>query len=168
MIEHLWYKKAMESNPHDIKKLPGTVVVLSDNGVSIVFLDEAAYTVYKVQPKFFTQNEIGMLFVMDGNYAPIFQQYDLLTIKMPFYRNEPVSDVIKFNQHKLLLRSELDKRRIRHGDITVPNIRVVNDVPILLDWAESRVAGDPRPDKRIEGDEYWMNRTWEELCHRQQ
>ena len=52
---------------------------------------------------------------------------------------------------------------IRHGDLTQYAIIVVNNKPHFIDWAESRWKRDPAPDKRPEGDRYWLNKTIQEM-----
>jgi tRNA A-37 threonylcarbamoyl transferase component Bud32 len=53
----------------------------------------------------------------------------------------------------------MNMRGVRHGDLTSPHVIVRNNSPIVIDWAESRVFTDPAPDKREEGDSYWMHKT---------
>lgn len=43
---------------------------------------------------------------------------------------------------------------INHGDLTSGNIRVVDDVPKVIDWKESHFVFERVPDKRPEGDIY--------------
>lgn len=64
-----------------------------------------------------------------------------------------IVDEYKFRTHFLRFLWELRQRQIEHGDLTSANIRVVNDVPKVLDWKESRFKFEhARPTKRPEGD----------------
>ncbi len=61
-------------------------------------------------------------------------------------------DEEKFRTHFLRFLWKLKQRKIEHGDLTSANIRVVNDVPKVIDWKESRFVLEDRPTKRPEGD----------------
>ncbi len=63
-----------------------------------------------------------------------------------------IVDEEKFRTHFLRFLWELKQRQIEHGDLTSANIRVVDDIPKVLDWKESRFALEDRPTKRPEGD----------------
>ncbi len=63
-----------------------------------------------------------------------------------------IMDEYKFRTHFLRFLWELKQRQIEHGDLTSANIRVVDDIPKVLDWKESRFALEDRPTKRPEGD----------------
>ncbi len=66
--------------------------------------------------------------------------------------------------HKRPIEELLRENVIRHGDLTTQAIIVRDQVPHMIDFAESRLGNDPRPDKRPEGDAYWLDRTFMELC----
>ncbi len=66
-----------------------------------------------------------------------------------------IVDEYKFRTHFLRFLWELKERKIEHGDLTSANIRVVNDIPKVIDWKESRFSFEhDRPTKRPEGDAY--------------
>jgi len=62
------------------------------------------------------------------------------------------------------LLDAMKKRGLRHGDLTSYSVIPVLNRPMIIDWAESRMLDDPRPDKRPEGDAFWLRRTMESLC----
>lgn len=78
---------------------------------------------------------------------------------MKFLENQSVSHPAFFEAQCKIFLELLSDLEIRHGDLTRPHIFIINDSPVIIDWAESRMWDDPRPDKRREGDEYWMMRT---------
>lgn len=138
--------------------------VVSDNGVSRVWREGGF--VYKRQPKYLTDNEIYALQVLfPTGYVPWAERTSIDTIKMEDLGNpEPVTDKTAFMAHLPLVLDALKSCSLRHGDLTVYAVIVKENRPIIIDWAESRTWYDPRPDKRREGDRYWLTRTMEELC----
>lgn len=140
------------------------VEVISDNGVSRVWRE--GDWVYKQQPKHLTDNEIWCINQMaPSGYAPDGVQTSVDTIKMEdLGRSEEVGDRHAFMGHLPLALAALAKAGIRHGDLTEYSVIVKGDWPWLVDFGESRVACDPRPDKRREGDRYWLARTMAKLC----
>lgn len=138
--------------------------IIKDHPCSKVWLD--GDYIYKWQPKFLSQNELWCLEVLfNTGFVPKAKRVELEVIQMEFIKDEPLTDV------KLLLDSidyvliALDTYGIRHGDLTRPNVLIRNNHPVLLDFSESRLMSDPRPDKRPEGDDYWLNRTIEEIIN---
>jgi len=121
--------------------------------------------VYKEQPKHLTDNEIHALRTMHpSGYVPHAEQVDIETIRMEYVSNEPVTDADAFMLHCEPLLAAMKQAGLRHGDLTEYAVLVVDNKPIIIDWAESRIWGDPRPDKRREGDAYWLRLTMEKLC----
>lgn len=137
--------------------------VLSDNGVSKVVRN--GDWVYKYQPKFLTDNEwYALRLLKDAGLVPEAEKVDIESVKTRYIRSEPVTDPELFRYNCMAALNTLRDYKIRHGDLTRYAILVVGNAPVIIDWAESRHWDDPRPDKRREGDNYWMNRTIEELC----
>jgi tRNA A-37 threonylcarbamoyl transferase component Bud32 len=146
------------------KKIPANAEMLSDNGVSLVWRGNDGY-IYKRSIPFLIENEIGILKRIEKlGIAPRAERYDKYTIKM---KDLGVSQmVISKAKFKKAFRERLNKLHnfgIRHGDLTKYAIVVVDDLPYFIDFAESRLITDLRPDKRKEGDEYWMEKTIDEI-----
>ena len=122
--------------------------------------------VYKQQPKFLTDNEIGFLTLMyPSGYVPYAEQVNIDTIEMEdLGESQKITDIDEFKAHLPKILTALREARIRHGDLTRYAIVVRDNKPYIIDFAESRWWNDPRPDKRREGDEYWLTRTMHELC----
>lgn len=139
-------------------------MLISDNGISRVWR-EGGY-VYKQQPKFLTDNEVVALQVMaHTGYVPSVKQINIDTVQMEdLGKSESVTDIDAFMSHLPKILSALRECRLRHGDLTRYAIIVKNNRPMIIDWAESRSWDDPRPDKRREGDQYWLEKTMRELC----
>jgi tRNA A-37 threonylcarbamoyl transferase component Bud32 len=131
---------------------------MSDNGVSKVWRE--GKWVYKKQPKFLTENEVWCLEELaHTGYVPLVERVELEVIKTIFcHRGIPGSEVALLNNARKFLII-LHNHGIRHGDLTLPNVIINGDSFFVVDWAESRLRGDPRPDKRTEGDEYWLKKT---------
>lgn len=140
------------------------MTILSDNGVSVVWRDDEF--VYKRQPKFLTDNEIGALKLLaDTGYVPQAEQMSInLTRMEDLGASEPVTDAAAFMAHLPKVLAALKAAGLRHGDLTEYAVIVKGNKPYIIDWAESRSWDDPRPDKRCEGDEYWLTKTMGALC----
>lgn len=138
---------------------------ISDNGVSRVdFLDGFAY---KRQPKFMTDNEYWCLEKLyPTGFVPHVEQVEIELLKIEWIDNEPVTDAIAFMGYCSHVLMVLEDAGIRHGDLTEYSVLVKDNKPILIDFAESRLWDDPRPDKRREGDSYWLLKTMEKICGR--
>jgi len=147
----------------DMTKLP-TSTLISNNGISVVY--RANDTIYKRSIPFMIENEIYCLKKMyNSGYVPSCFRYDKYTIatqNLGF--SMEVTDCRAFMIHKEMILQALKDAEIRHGDITEQSIIVVHNKPFLIDFAESRLINDPRPDKRPEGDKYWLDKTFEKLC----
>lgn len=170
-----WMKQVLEFDADNLSTIPNTSVVLSDNGISHIVLDKDTDTIYKRSIPYLIENEIYWLNTMkrfaDGmdehsSYVPgNIKRFDKYTISMNYLgESQPVQDKTKFMMHRGRIGFALAHIRVRHGDLTSANIIVRGDFPYILDWAESRFKNDPRPDKRDDGDSYWLDKTFAELC----
>jgi len=134
-------------------------MILKDNGISKVELIDG--WIYKTQPKFMTDNEIWCLEQLaDSGYVPQAEQIGIETIKMEYIEVTSITSLTVVKAHFLNILNALQGRYcIRHGDLTNANILIRNNHPFIIDFSESRLCCDPRPDKRPEGDKYWLERT---------
>lgn len=136
------------------------MINLSGNSVSTVWRE--GDFVFKRQPKYLTDNEAYALEKLaDSGFVPSFERIGLELIKMQYVEDDPIglinSSSVRLQAAEFLSRLRL--AALRHGDLTRVNIRYGNNSLVVIDWGESRVLSDPRPDKRPEGDEYWLSRT---------
>ena len=135
---------------------------LSGNSVSRVYSDDRYH--WKEQPKFLCDNEWYALNVLrNSGYVPDANRVSDTIIQMDTIVTEPITDEVLFRDLCYVFIKYLKGHLIRHGDLTTPHVFVVKNSPVVIDWAESRFLNDPRPDKRREGDEYWMEQTIENL-----
>lgn len=119
--------------------------------------------VFKRQPKTFCDNEIYFLNKMwSSGYVPWAERVDLITLKIAWVERTPITDRRAWLQHIPKFLATM-RGLVRHGDLTEYSIIPVANQPIVIDWAESRLWNDPRPDKRPEGDAYWLKKTMEEI-----
>jgi RIO-like serine/threonine protein kinase len=138
------------------------MTLLSDNGVSKVWLDDG--WVYKRQPKFMTDNEIWCLEHMyDTGYVPYGERVEVELVRIRYVKKEKLIDPSLFLFHTDLLLKAMHDLGIRHGDLTIYHVLPYKNRPKIIDWGESRALCDPRQDKRIEGDEFWLNKTMQEI-----
>lgn len=136
--------------------------LIKDHPCSKVWLD-GGY-IYKWQPKFLTENELWCLEVMaNTGFVPAVERVKLEVIRMEFVKDESPTKLMVLSQSIDSALKALDNCGIRHGDLTRPNVLIRNNRPVLLDFSESRLMADPRPDKRPEGDDYWLRRTIQEI-----
>lgn len=121
--------------------------------------------IYKRQPKYLMDNEVHALSLMcPEGFAPKFVRVELELLRMDKLENVPLRIPTLFRHRCSILLETMVKEGLRHGDLTRPHLFVTRgDWPMLIDWGESRVIGDPRPDKRPEGDRHWMKKTCEEI-----
>jgi tRNA A-37 threonylcarbamoyl transferase component Bud32 len=98
-----------------------------------------------------------------SGYVPWSAQVDIETIRTLHIESQPVTDAKAFMAHYVLVLNALRVVGIRHGDLTEKNVIANRNKPYLIDFAESRLWGDPRPDKRREGDAYWLWKTMNKL-----
>lgn len=113
--------------------------------------------VYKKQSKFMTDNEIWILRQLHPTgYVPFAEQIDPETIRLEYIEETPVTDIKAVTNHFKRILGVLSAYGIRHGDLTGANILIKDNHPYVIDFSESRLTDDPRPDKRREGDEYHL------------
>lgn len=138
-------------------------MILSDNGISKVYRE--GDWVFKQQPKFMTDNEIWYLQTLySSGYVPYAEQIEIELIKLEYIESQPVTDCQLFRYLMGQVLRTLKDNSLKHGDATEKNILVRNNRPYLIDFSESRLACDPRPEKRPEGDDFWFGKTTEKLC----
>ena len=137
---------------------------LSYNGVSLVYYDGLAH-VYKRSIPYLIENELSFYLALHSSgYVPIAKRYDKYTLEIQWLgKSETISEPALFIEHCRKILHIMEGREIRHGDITIYAIIVKANRPYFIDWAESRWAHDPAPDKRPEGDRYWLNKTIQEM-----
>lgn len=71
-------------------------------------------------------------------------------------------DAVRFRRNATRLLLALRARRIRHGDLTTTNLALRDgDVPVALDWQESRLFDESSVDKQPHSDSYLL---WERLA----
>jgi RIO-like serine/threonine protein kinase len=136
---------------------------IKDTGYSKVW--EKDGFIWKSQPKYLMDNEVHALtlLVPDG-WVPEFERVELELLRMQKLINAPVTDPAKFSHRCHLFYEDMRRAGLRHGDLTRPHIFTTeNNWPMFIDWGESRVLGDPRPDKRREGDMHWIQKTVREI-----
>lgn len=141
-----------------MKPIPPSAKILKDHPCSRIWLYDGH--IYKWQPKHLTENDIWCLNEMYfSGCVPYAEQVGLEIIRLEFIKDQvPTdSDLLLENADRAL--NALAICGIRHGDLTRPNVLVRGNRPILLDFAESRLITDPRPDKRPGGDRFWLKCT---------
>ena len=139
------------------------VTDLSGNSVSRVWIESekgSESRLFKNSPKHLMDNEVYALKVLEfTGFVPKFIQIDDETICMEIIKEEDITDVEKFKKACLNFMNSIRIHQLRHGDLTRPHIIPVNNSLVVIDWAESRLWNDPRPDKRREGDWFWLRTT---------
>lgn len=141
-----------------MKIVPSGAKLLKDHPLSRVSLLDGH--IYKWQPLHLTQNEIWCLEEMFySGFVPYAERVALEIIRMEFIEDEPPTDAALFLRNVDSALRALAVCGIRHGDLTRPNVLVRDNLPILLDFSESRLVTDPRPDKRLGGDSFWLKCT---------
>lgn len=129
---------------------------------SKTWFDKERKWVYKQQPKTLCDNEIYCLHKMSKhNYAPIVERVETEILRIKYIEAQVVTDRKAFMWHLPMILHILSDEGIRHGDLSIYSVIPHDNRPYLIDFAESRVTCDPRPDKRPEGDEYWLTQTME-------
>lgn len=145
---------------------PDKIRIIKDHLLSRVWIGDDGI-LYKWQPQFLTENEIWCLEKMfpNGGFVPKAERFELEIIRMDFIKDEAPTDIeiLHWNIDNAL--NALAINGIRHGDLTRPNVLIRDNKPVLLDFSESRLANDPRPDKRPGGDRFWLTRTIQEIIN---
>lgn len=101
-----------------------------------------------------------------SGYVTKCERVDIETIRTEYVESESVTDKASFMEHYEKVLQVLHSAGIRHGDLTPQSVLVKDNKPILIDFAESRLLSDPRPDKRPEGDAFWLKHTMKIICER--
>lgn len=136
---------------------------MKDTGYSQVW-EQDGY-IWKRQPKYLMDNEVHALTLLaPEGIVPEFERVELELLRMQKLINTRVTDPTKFQLRCANIMEEIKRAGLRHGDLTRPHIFVTeHNWPMVIDWGESRWGADPRPDKRPEGDWYWMTRTVQKI-----
>jgi len=115
---------------------------------------------YKRQLLTFTENEwYALRTLSDTGFVPEAERIDKNLIRTRRLYSSSVFDPLKLERECERFLQVLKEHGLRHGDLTTPHIFVYNNGPVVIDWSESRLLDDPRPDKRPEGDLHWMTKT---------
>ena len=121
--------------------------------------------VFKEQPTYRTENEYYALKTLAPmGFVPAVHRETADLLRIKYIRGTPIKDSEKVRAQAPVILDRLLLEEVRHGDLTAVHVLVRRDRIFIIDWAESRYLHDPRPDKRPEGDAYWLNRSLEELC----
>lgn len=146
------------------KSLPEKAELLSNNKIAKVYRGHNGW-IYKRSIPFLIENELWCLEKMqDTGFVPEVKRYDKYTLQIEdLGESDQVFDKELFRANMYNLYGSLRRKGIRHGAITKYAIIVKKDWPYLIDFAESRLIDDPRPDKRKEGDRFWIERTIHEI-----
>ena len=142
------------------------MITLTYNTYSTVWMEpDDMEWVYKRQHEFLTDNEYWCLCQMyPSGYVPevVKLDRDLLKIK---YIAPPTHSFYMMDglmEHRAPILAALKEAGIRHGDLTEYAVLIGEKChPYLIDFSESRLWDDPRPDKRPEGDGYWLAKALE-------
>ena len=146
------------------KPTPDNMTLLSDNGISIVYRADDGF-IYKHSIPFLINNEFAFLQTLyPTGFVPDSELHDKYTLKIEDLGvGEPVTDVSKFIKYCERLLHIFKVAGVRHGDLTRPHIIVKNNMPKVIDWAESRWWCDKAEDKRPRGDKFWLWLTVREI-----
>lgn len=146
------------------KPTPDGMILLSDNGISVVYRANDGY-IYKHSIPYLINNEYAFLWALrSSGFVPQCEHHDKYTLKIEdLGESEPVVYKQVFMESCQRFFRALKTLDIRHGDLTRPHIIVKNNAPKMIDWAEARWGCDLAEDKRPEGDEYWLRKTMEQI-----
>jgi len=157
-----WLELAQQFDKDNLKQIDERFRIPYTNGISVIYVDVPR--VYKRSIPFLIENELWILeYLRETRYVPLATRFDKYTLEIEFIKSEPVTSATIFEYHCNEFLKILEKSGITHGDLTEANIIVRDNKPIVIDWAESRLRGDPRPAKRLEGDRYWMQKAMENI-----
>lgn len=127
---------------------------------SEVWFDKDKTWVYKRMPKTMCDNAVFCLNRMSRHgYSPKVERVETEVIRTNYIEPQAVDNAKLFMWHLPIVLHLLEQEGIRHGDLSIYSVIPNGNRPYLIDFAESRVTCDPRPDKRSEGDEYWLTQT---------
>jgi len=161
MNEEAIRKYFLESKLGDLRRISHRV------GESTIILHAPSSTVFKFAPKYLMDNEWHWLRAMQqSGYVPSpVLRKGIETIAMPYIKSDPITDPDEFMRHLPLVLSALLDAECRHGDLTEYSVLVRNNKPVIIDFGESREWYSSLPDKRPEGDRFWLGKTMEKLVH---
>lgn len=126
------------------------------------WLDKDKAWLYVRLPKTMADNEIyGLNTMARHGYAPKAERVEAEVIRLNYIEPQVVTDSKLFLWHRPLVLHLMEQEKLRHGNLGLYSVIPHGNRPYLVDWAASRVACDPRPDKLSEGDEYWLTQTME-------
>jgi len=134
---------------------------------SEVYLADDGY-VYKSQPKSWTDNEMYFYGLLKGSrYIPgLVQQVGLELIRMEYIPPQRVTNYVEWWKHYDVVLRELSEVNIKHGDLTEYSVLVRDNMPILIDFSESRLLSSPIPSKRPGHDGFWLERAMKAIEER--
>ena len=140
-------------------EIPAGCELISDNKISRVYFLQTSTVplIYKRSIPYLIENERWALEQLKGQFAPrIKGLIDKYTLCIEYIDNQRIANPSKFMRECKSALKYFHNWGLRHGDLTVPHIRVINDSPVVIDWGESRVILDRRKDKRERDDYWWM------------
>ena len=146
-------------------EIPAAARLVSDNRISLVY--EHGDVFYKRSIPYLINNEyyaIKAMEAVNAFFTPHCERLDKATLRFERIltaRIEP-RDTERIKQSAASFMRCLAEAGLRHGDLTPPHVLWDGYGLVVIDWAESRWAADPAPDKRPEGDPYWMEKTLKE------
>lgn len=159
-----WLELAQQFDKDNLSHIDERFMIPYTNGISVIYVDMPF--VYKRSIPFLIENEIYLLEQLrETRYVPLATKFDKYTLQIEFIKDEPITNATIFEYHCNEFLGILEKLGITHGDLTEANIIVRDNKPMVIDWAESRLRGDPRPGKRMEGDGYWMQKSMEKMLN---
>jgi len=152
-------------NANHVRDITGSkdLICLSDRDRRSTVWRGRGGIVYKSAPKVLIDTEFYFLGAMaDSGYVPrpVVRLHDEL-ISMPFITNSHVTWRDEFMSHYEPVLKALKNAQCRHGDLTEYSVFVNNNRPVIIDFGESRYLFSPFPDKRREGDRFWLKKTME-------
>lgn len=146
--------------------IPQGATVIKNTNCSQVYLHEN--WIYKRSVPF-AENEYRWLKALeDSEYVPKAQWLGDSTFRTEYLGDHQeswasVTGMDEFMSHEEPLLRALQEAGVRHGDLTRLAIIVRDNKPMLIDFAQSRALDSSQPDKRPEGDSYWLRRTMQEI-----
>ena len=134
---------------------------------SDVWLHTPSKTIFKTSPKYLIDNEYHFLEALrfSGFVPQPVLRKSLEVIAMPYIERQAVTDPEKFMSFLQPVLEALKLADCRHGDLTEYSVLVHDNKPVIIDFGESRPYFSPLPDKRREGDRYWLTKTMEKLAN---
>lgn len=152
---------------HPGRKIPVDRVRLISRrvGTSEVYLGGDGF-VYKVAPKFNIDNEEYFYrALIHWDHIPSdFERLDVELIRMEYIPPQPITDLDEWWSYYDAIVHELLASGIHHGDLTEYSVLVRRNMPVIIDFAESRVLGSEIPPKRPGPDSYWLRQAMKKIA----